>query len=415
MKKTLVTAVALAAVAGSPLLAQNAKESTITFSLTRQYQNSVSSSASVGNAGEWTDPPAFYKTKSAKLSTADVLKSIAIVLHGTPNYYSSQTKVVLVQGELSGFFGADETIVNAAAAGTTDVTAAGGVFDSTLFEGAVSSSTVSGQKVRFATGRHLVPNPDSGAWPPGLNQPWGQIFVKDPAKGTCENVTFFFSVQVQQCYDCFYLNSFISDASFKFRRTDGPPCCGSTIATTGSGKDRYYMTLSFDNTTVNPYLNPDSALWVGFADSRYEGVEGLFEIEDGVTPDALDYDSSILVSAAQDFHDYDVYVLRFALSGILSYNWSLKFVNSNDIYPDFVGSASFPVYGTGYVAKTCAMITGTVAIADKIAKASTCCLDLPWYDNWYGVGFDGGNGLEVPVNTALDLSFHAGVAAAPAE
>src|ERR1039457_4884171 len=104
MKRTLITATALMACVGTQLFAQNFKEDVLTFNLSRQYQISVSDS-SAPNHGLWTAPPSQYKTKTTKLATADILRSIAIVLYGNPNAYSSQAKIVLVQGELSGFFG----------------------------------------------------------------------------------------------------------------------------------------------------------------------------------------------------------------------------------------------------------------------------------------------------------------------
>ena len=74
----------------------------------------------------------------------------------------------------------------------------------------------------LANGRHFDVNPDDTtdlftAWPVGHHQPWGQIFVQDTGKSpmVCDNVTFLFAITVQECYDCFYLNSFISDATFK--------------------------------------------------------------------------------------------------------------------------------------------------------------------------------------------------------
>ena len=58
MKKTLITAAALVACAGTQLFAaqtQMAKQDTITFALTGQYQNSVSTSTSP-NAGRLGSP-----------------------------------------------------------------------------------------------------------------------------------------------------------------------------------------------------------------------------------------------------------------------------------------------------------------------------------------------------------------------
>ena len=105
MKKTLITAAALAACVGTHLLAQTqmAKQDTITFALTGQYQNSVSTSTTP-NAGAWGPLPGYYKTASSKVATANIIQAIAIVLHGNAGFYSSKAQLVLVQGELSGFF-----------------------------------------------------------------------------------------------------------------------------------------------------------------------------------------------------------------------------------------------------------------------------------------------------------------------
>jgi len=131
---------------------------------------------------------------------------------------------------------------------------------------------------RLDTGRHFLPVPwasynensdvgtpyaTTGEYPVGHMQPWGQVYVKDPGhkdssgNPLCENVTFFFDFEVQECYDCFYLSSFISDATFKNNNgtQSGPPCCTSSGFLTGKGTDRYYMTLDFDNTVNNSYLN----------------------------------------------------------------------------------------------------------------------------------------------------------------
>jgi len=102
-KITIAAAVALAACASTPLFAQ-VKEDVITISLTGQEQSSVSTSASVANAGNWSQEPKNYKTKTTKLTQVDLLKFIGFTLHGNANYYSTKAQLVLVQGELSGFF-----------------------------------------------------------------------------------------------------------------------------------------------------------------------------------------------------------------------------------------------------------------------------------------------------------------------
>src|SRR3974390_2663653 len=106
MKKTLITA-ALAACVGTQLFAQNAKTDVITFSLQTFSQSSVSTAQVAKNAGLWSQGPLFYKTASGRITTADIIKDIAIVTHGNSGYYSkfSNPQLVLVQGELGGFFG----------------------------------------------------------------------------------------------------------------------------------------------------------------------------------------------------------------------------------------------------------------------------------------------------------------------
>ena len=274
--------------------------------------------------------------------------------------------------------------------------------------------------------------PDSfvGAWPPGHHQPWGQIFVKDTGYSPmlCENVTFFFAISVEECYDCFYLNSFITDATFKFKDaqqvTDGPPCCAGTIPSglTGNGKDRYYMTLSFDNTRNNPFLNPDfSDYYVGWGQkvssslplyNRYAGILGLEPFSnangfvDGLTPDGLPYVDSI----ASQLGVFNQYVLRFTLNGIVTYTWNLKKINSSDLLPDFIGTANYAnVSGYGFWGLYCSLFTGSASIAEKSLQTGNCCLDLPWYDSWYGPGYDFlGNSSQraTPVNIEPSLSYH---------
>ena len=245
MNKTLTTAVtALLACAGTQLFAQNAKQDVITFALTAQSQKSVSTSSSTANNGLWSSLPTYYKTQSTKLTQANLLKAIGFVLHGNANYYSSKAQLVMVQGELSGFFNINQEL------GSLDH------IDTTTL-----ASTVDLLSHQLATGRHFETNPITGRWPVGHHQPWGQIFVKDSNAAVCDNVTYFFALTVQECYDCFYLNSFISDSKFTFKAgsASGPPCCTSPVSLTGNGKDLYYLTLSFDNTRNNPYLNSDKS------------------------------------------------------------------------------------------------------------------------------------------------------------
>ena len=485
----------MAICAGTQLFAVNVKEDVISFSLTRWYQVSVSTS-SANNAGTWSAPPTYYKMTSTSVNNTTILQAIAAVLHWPKTgYYSTRAQIVLVQPEIGGFFGYPY-------AGE----AAGNVNPDLQDQ----ASTVTGDNIRFAQGRNMTNNPITGALPPGHNQPWGQIYVKDyDTKGNvtlCENVSFFFAIQVQECYDCFYLNSFITTATFKFKGRAGPPCCAGSSVTQGSGTDKYYMTLQFDNTLNNPYLNPyygeeetlgvtanisgyaydyghrawppDNWMnfygWVGGTSDAtgatpgyphntnglFPNIIGLLEHDDGIQPDGLPYLDLIenTVVNPPDHHAWDVYTLRFALNGILTYQWVLSFLNTANTFPDFVQAnantpASFPCTGFGYAAKVCSLFSGTVTITEKVMATSKCCLDVPWSDvdlgggstiglisaaspngqtgvYWFGIGdndvrvrlgtnWDNGEienykdtsgenhiGDDVQVNTDMDLSLH---------
>jgi hypothetical protein len=447
MKKTLVAAVTLAACAASQLFAQNVKEGNITFAMYFAKQVSVSTSKSQNNAGLWSQRPQYYKTVTNKLDTAAILRSIAFVLHNNANYYSSKAKLVLVQGELGGFFNVtDELALSAAIAPDPESDVNFDTFDFTTFDSTIQG----GVFAALATGRNYEPVPDSaparnGAWPPGHHQIWGQIFVKDPGKTPllCENVTFFFSIKVTECYDCFYLNSFISDASFTFKPggvvVSGPPCCAGQVPSdlSGCGKDQYYMSFTFDNTWNNPYLQSDNVAYVGYEGGPYPGIEGirannpiLFpQIADRVNPKLTGLGLAVAFDGlTPDFWTYvdpitsvlglpSPYEMRFTLDGIVTYSWCLKFITSGDVVRDFVGTANYVANGNGFIGLFCGLLRNNggniMSIAETTPKASSCCTDIPWYDWWYGVGYDAiGNSiarteLESPVNLPVDLSYHA--------
>jgi hypothetical protein len=418
MKKTNMTmaaVVALAAFAGSQAFASSSstKEDVITFSLTEQGQSSVSTTSGA-NVGDFSAIPFHYKTSSKKLTQTDLLHGIGLVLHGSASYYSSSAKLVLVQGELSGFFNITPDLSNTAA-----------VFDPTLGNfGGLTSTNISGDSdtstalavgtdslfTVLDNGRNFEANPITGLLPVGHLQPWGQIFVKDTGKSgysvtspLYENVTYFFALTVQECYDCFYLNSFISDSTFAWKAgqaVSGPPCCSTATNIVGHGTDKYYLTLSFDDTVNNPYLNNTNNNSAYNSDngynSLYVGVDGLLSdhkyfapyAPEGIVPDALPYSDSI--KAAYDTANPSIYpyVLRFTLNGIVTYNWTLAFINNSDVAPEFVGTATYAANGYGFSDLICQLITGTVTFSEKTTKSVVVLNDNPgWYDSWYGIGY----------------------------
>lgn len=407
MKKTTLTAIALALCVSTQLFAQKTKEDTITFSLKVQAQKSVSTSSSSDNAGTWNGNPFYYKTFSSKMTEKDLIKAVSQVLYGTPSGFTSKATLVLVQGELSGFFNLTEDMEASEPYNTDPLD---GTFDS--FTGDLATDIPNSTDSLFAAlpnGRHFQTNPVSGRFPIGHFQPWGQIYVKDlgntDSSRQCVNVTYFFALSVQECYDCFYLNSFISDAKFSLKTTtgqqEGPPCCSVPVSSRvyGSGKDRYYMTLSFDNTINNPYLWSGSDFYVGV-----DGLETDF-VGEGIVPDVIPYNETIRSGLANP----SPYLARFTLNGIVTYNWKLTDINSSDIYPDFVGNATYDVNGYGYIALFCSLMDGSVKFTEKLVKTESCCTGEPWYDSWYGVGAasdEDSFSQETPFNIYASLTYH---------
>jgi hypothetical protein len=418
MKTTLAATVALAACASTPLFAQNVRECTITFGLTVMQQLSVSTSATAINAGNFSDGPTHYKTSTSKMTQTDILKAIAYVTHNrNPGYYTTQAKLVLSQSELGGFWNVSDQLAQAYADYSQDnpYNAIGTTVDPWNFlEGTfvqngsdanynlAASTAISASGgdtyAMLDTGRHFLPNPITGNYPVGHMQPWGQIFVKDPghkdAQGNvlCENVTFFFNLGVEECYDCFYLSSYITDANFtdKPGAQTGPPCCSTPSTLLGKGVDKYYMELSFDNTLNNPYLNP--VLYTNTADPAiveyyypyvgFTGIQPTAGVADGTTPDLLRYSDPIRSGLGSP----SPYEVRFTLAGIVTYSWNLQLINANDVYADFVGTANYQATGYGFIHLICSLLTGSVSFSEKIVKDVNCCDNLPWYSNWYGIG-----------------------------
>ena len=122
----------------------------------------------------------------------------------------------------------------------------------------------------------------------------------------------------------------------------------------GKGVDKYYMTMSFDNTINNPYLNYDlwddidlDEYWYVDVDGLYPGYNSDFPFYigyEGVFPDALSFFDPIRSGALTLAEPY---LMRFTLNGIMTYSWDLKFINTSDLWPDFIGTGTYDVNGYG--------------------------------------------------------------------
>ena len=401
MKTSLAIAVALATGVGTSAFAQ-VKQDIITFNLTGSMQTSVSQTTG-NNVGNWVNTadsgnpqPKYYKTGTAKFTQKNILQYIAYVLHGNANYFSSKANLVLVEGELSGFFGITPDLGESVS--STDYT--GYIYSYDDDSNTQIANSQDSTFVTLANGRHYQVNPDGLAlsspealYPVGHMQPWGQIYVQDPgaagysaADPLCENVTYFFALSVEECYDCFYMNSFISTATFKTiqNKGSGPVCCNAGSTLQGAGKDSYYLTISFDNTINNPFLYPDSTSYAGVTGIHATASKGF--AGDAIVPDALPYVSSIDSALLKDLP----YEARFTLNGILTYTWKLGFISKSDLSPDFLGTGSYAANGYGFIGLFCTLLTGTATFTER--AVNTACCDgtendySAWYGWWYGVG-----------------------------
>jgi hypothetical protein len=320
--KKILTGVLIVAGLGVQAYAQKVKEGTLNFALTRQFENTTNYTAS---ARQW-------KSASAKVTSVTVIQAIGATLGSN---FTSSAKLVIENGDWSGF------------ASTNGILLPNGY-------NAVDGSIVGSYS----------PTP-----PTGKQQAFAYIFIKD---GTfCTNVSPFFTFQVRECYDCFYLNSFVTDSRFgtvtKTTITSGPPCCNkiTTTSTTGngSGVDKYYFTLSFDNTINNTKL----------ADA---GISGLQPKEDGINPNV----------PPSGYVATDVNILRFTLNGILTYAWTLTSLNGPDNTQ--IGSVSYAASGYGFIAKTCNLVSGTVTVSEVSALATKCCSVAAGANTVYDWGFN---------------------------
>ena len=239
MKKTLITAAALAACAGTQLFAQKmAKQDTITFALTGQYQNSVSTSTSPERRHLGCSCRDTIRQPRARSRRQTLSRPSLSFCTGTQAFTVLKPSWCWCRENCPASLTSTDEL---AAVGDRNDTARRRRIQSDIDDLVRATLPVApgGTVPALATGRHFLPSPTAvgavtGEWPPGHHQPWGQIFVQDPGKAgfsasnpLCENVTFFFAITVEECYDCFYLNSFISDATFKFKsgNQSGPPCC----------------------------------------------------------------------------------------------------------------------------------------------------------------------------------------------
>lgn len=342
MRKTLIVALIAACGVGGEAYAQKDKLSTVNIALTRQYEYSTN----------FTGGKLTWKTKSAKIATKDVIAAMSSALFEGNIRFSSSAQLVVAEGDFSGFFANWYDIQGSSVVGLPN-----GYHRVMQLENAAGDDWFT-----------------VGEYPAGLWQINGQLFVKDGA--ACINVTPFFKLMIQECYDCFYLNSFITDSTFTLGKQEGPPCCSPTFTLNGKGTDKYYITWTFDNTENNCAIYQYYNDYLGWSD-----VYGVDPYEDGVTPNDEPF-----------YQSFDTRTMRWALNGIVTYKWNLKNFNNGDPFPRFLGSATYDANGYGFIAKVCAMITGKISVAEKLVDATQCCyidwsedgilFDDPWRDDY---------------------------------
>lgn len=320
MNKALIGAVIMAVGLANPALAQQLKQGVLKVALNRQYEYSTNFTAS---KMVWT-------TKKDKITEKTIIAGIGRVLK---HNFSDKAQLILERGMLSGFENPME--------GAETVN-----YPVFMANRGVNQAEIEGQIL------------------PGKAQPLGWIFVRDQTGGgyVFVDVTRFFKIEVHECYDCFYLNSFITDTTLKFGATEGPPCCSGTSGMTKAfGKDRYYMCLEFDNTTWNEDVDGEyfPVVTADGVELKEITAEALDPKEDGITPNMPPFLGSD-----------DTYVLRFRVCGIMKYEWNIK----EDTY---VGTGNLPVYGYGFVKKVCSMIDGKISVSEYLTTGKNNKVSAP--------------------------------------
>jgi len=322
MNKALIGAIIIAAGLTSTALAQTPKQGLLKVALNRQYEYSTN----------YNPSQMVWKTKKDKITEKTIISALGAVLG---HNFTSKAQLTVEEGILGGFQNVD----------SEDGFPPGITYPQ--FTSAAGGARVGVNQV------------DAGDGPiPGKYQPLGWIFVRDIVAGVYVfvDVTPFFNVSVHECYDCFYLNSFVTDTTFKFGQVTGPPCCGSSSVTSGKGTDKYYMCFEFDNTVANPRVATGDTFGLYSAGGEWlRDLEAtmLDPAEDGITP-----------NQAPIYQRFDQSVLRFRVCGIMTYKWTLK-------ESQFIGAATLPSYGYGFVKKVCSMIDGKITVAEYAASTKT--------------------------------------------
>lgn len=341
MNKALIGAVIIAAGLTSTALAQSPKQGVLKVALQRQYMMNTN----------FTSAKMVWWTKKDKITEKSIIQAIGHVLGHT---FSSKAQLIMEEGLLGGFQNPWS--------------------DDYSYPHGLTFPRFNYVMGSAAQGVNQVDEGDDEI--PGKFQPLGWIFIRDVAASlyTFVDVTPFFNVSVHECYDCFYLNSFITDTTLKFGEVQGPPCCGDDSITSGKGTDKYYMCFEFDNTYMNPRVEDNDEF--GLYSQGGEWIRDLEAttiktLEDGITPNSPAYIDRTM----------DTKSLRFRVCGIMTYKWALK-------ESQFVGTGTLPASGYGFIKKVCSMLDGKVTVSEYIAgtksktPAPSDAFETDWYDMW---------------------------------
>ena len=347
MKKSAIGAVLITAALGSQVLnAQVTKYGVMTFALTDTYQSKVllnnvtSTNSVVGLVG--CDAAVKYQTLTAKIDNKRVISAIAPVLGVT---FTSKAQLVVVDY--------DNTIPAPPypqylvyLTSATDLDGPAATKNAPIVAGALLEDWPIDAQIDWVNyplapaGTVTTPNDAKDVTPKT------QVFVYDSSNPVAARraveVSPFFSIEEAYCYFCWDTVDRVTVGSLT---TDSQSdiCIGpGGCSVKGSGTTKYYLTVKFNNNrTINSYINALSNGGTYLANLQTDGV---------------------MDATATDFNQVNAANwLQFSASGVVTYSWSIKAINS---VATAMGTATM-TQANGYANNPyCGTLTGSIKIVD---------------------------------------------------
>lgn len=369
MRKTLIAALVIAG-AASQVMAQSAKEATLNFSLTHQYQKDIKVNGQIPPLNEvnnvymsWPsivacDGVVTYKSMSKKVTSQSLIQAISFAFTQRTSLFTSKAQLVVIRytnpwalapyPTLPGYMPYEESDVNL-----------DGVQDANW-----TIPTMS------ADGQATWPDENIIRW--DLIQPscaadaertvnWTHVYIKDPnnpvAIYRCVQVTPFFAFEESYCQFCWDTIDRVTDGSIVAGEIGGEPCLeGPACNLKGSGTTKWFMTARFNNTVMNSHLLKDYWNLLYTTTLADGGAYGFVAFE------------PLPVAPGQDNVDKALWI---TVSGVATYKWSYKSAGKG------LGVASIGTISVsnaqGYgMSPFCGVVTGSFSIPEKFISQDVC-------------------------------------------